>query len=307
MMETAFPVDRVPTIDECGAEIIRAMRGKRDDDLRHLGTLDEYIRVLIANNTDPVVTKIHFEHAIENRIQLWQPNPIGEPVPMLHMLDIIRAWTPKGGFEKCFSVITRWSNTPLVAPVPFTKGRTADLRLRTLLVLERYIPVSPQNENAAYVTYVAHLKKLLEDGKYRLYGARRLKDLGVIRLNDDSIVSLLDENPAYIAALVELAIDERDNDTTPAERMTALYAKCKARGLLLEFQNAVTELGGHADVHDGRVTVVELRGKTYEMNQSRRELAKTWASMPAALTHTLDRMKSPGASDVELGIATKRE
>src|SRR5436309_892415 len=117
--DIGFPTDRVPSVDECEEEIVRATRGARDDDLRHLGTIDEHVRVLIANSSDPVLTRINFEHAIEHRVQLWQPNPVAEPLSTLHMLDLVRAWTPTGGFEKSFYLITRWSSAPLICPVPF--------------------------------------------------------------------------------------------------------------------------------------------------------------------------------------------
>jgi hypothetical protein len=305
--DDGFPTQRVPSVEECEAEIVRVMRGARDVDLRHLGTIDEHIRVLIANSSDAVLTRINFEHAIERRIQLWQPNPVVEPLPTLHMLDLLRAWTPAGGFEKTFYLITRWKETQLLCVIPFARNRVADLRMRALRVLERYVSVSPQKENAAYTAYVEFLRNLLDDATYRLYSARRLSALHVISLTDDSIIPLLDEQPASIAALVQLAVDP-DGDSSPLDQLTALYAKCKTRGRLLELQAAVRELGGQADVVEGRVTVVRLHGAVYELNQSKRQLAKTWQTMPGALSQTVNRLTHGGSTDdIEMGIATEPE
>jgi hypothetical protein len=304
--DVGFPTNVVPSVDECEEEVLRAIRGARDVDLRQLGTIDEHVRVLVANSSEPITTRINFDHAIERRVQLWQPNPVAEPLPTLHMLDLIRAWTPHGGFEKTFHLITRWSHAPLTCPVPFARNRVTDLRMRALRVLERYISVAPQMENASYAAYLEYLTQLLEDARYRLYAAQRLHDLGVIRFADDSIIPLIDDHPAVIAALVDLAVH---SDKKSADNLTALYAKCKSRGRLLELQDAVETLGGEADVLEGRVTVIRLNGVAFELNQTKKQIVKTWQTMPGALSHTVNRMTGGDSSteDVEMRIPTKTE
>jgi hypothetical protein len=306
--DVGFPTDHAPSVDECSAEIVRTLRGVRDAELRHLGTIDEHVRVLVANSADPILTRLNFEYAIERRVQLWQPNPVSEPLPTLHMLDLLRAWTPAGGFEKTFYLITRWNGAVLECSLPFARDRIADLRMRALRVLERYFSVTPHKENASWAAYLDYLNQLLRDPRYRLYAARRLHYLAIINLGDNSIIPLLDDQPDSIVALLELAI-EHDKDSLKPESITALYAKCKSRGRLMEFDRAVATLGGETDVLDGRVTVLRFRDKTYELNQTKNQIAKTWQTVPAALSQTVNRVvrAESAAQDVEMGISTKTE
>lgn len=301
----ALPSDRPHSALDWETELEVALSGGRDSDLRYIGTLDEYVRVGIANSIDPATSRINFRQSLERSIEFWHPDPVGEQRRTLHMLDLIRAWTPSRGFDKVMEMMSRWGAQALDCRLPFSK-RTIDLRQRGFSALERYFPVSPLKENAAFAAYVELLETYLERDHYRVYAAQRLTVLGIVDLANDSVIQLLDKHPLAISAFIELALqNETHEEATTA--LTSLYAKCKAHGRLIELKNGVKALGGQAEVFEDRVVEIHLRGERYQLNQSTGEIVRNWDEVPKHLWKEIDRVTKRQREDVPIGLNTASE
>lgn len=277
---TSLPSGRAPTVEEWEMEIERAVAGYRDADLRYLGSVDEYVNVAIANSIDPLAARVSFRHALDRVMQSWHPNPVTEWMRTYHLLELLRAWTPAQGSDKTLDLMTRWS-AALDREQEQARDRAVDLRKRALSVLERYFP-RPQPANPVFAEYVTLLKSHLQRERFRVYAARRLRDLGVVRTSDDSFIDVVPERALAIAAFIDLALDEAGSDEQAALSLVSIYTQCNAYGRSNEFEDAIKKLGGV--FHKDRDRVIELRHQKYPLNLSREHIFDEWERARPALT-----------------------
>jgi hypothetical protein len=228
---------------EWEVDLLHATSGGRDSDLRHLGSLDEYVEVQVANSSNATTARISFKDGLERIIDWWQPDPLGKPVQTFRMIELIFAYAPQGGFEKALSILNRWPERQLRTRIPFTAERDADLYLESLRALEKYFPATPHKETTAYRLYVATLKEQIIRPLYAAYSAARLMALGELRLKDDLFAEWIIGHPQTIAVLVQTFVSDQ-RDTIVTEDLTELYHRCHAAAKLIEFRAAVRDCGG---------------------------------------------------------------
>jgi hypothetical protein len=251
-------------------ELLHATIGGRDADLRHLGSLDEYVEVHIANSSNTVAARITFTDAVERLIDGWQPDPLAKPVQTFRMLELIFAYAPRGGFEKALSILNRWPERRMVMRIPFTAGGEADLYLEALRALEKYFPATPHRETAAYQVYVATLKAQISRTAYATYAAERLMALGELGLQDDTFADWVMSHPETIRVLVHTFVADQ-RDTLVTEHLTELYHRCHAAAKLIEFRAAVRACGGSvtsANAREGRAIEIRFGQRRIALTQS---------------------------------------
>jgi hypothetical protein len=294
-------------------DLLHATSGGRDADLRHLGSLDEYAEVQIANSSDATIARISFKDGLERLVEGWQPDPLGKPVKTFRMLELIFAYAPQGGFEKALSILNRWPDRTLRTRIPFTAERDADLYLESLRALEKYLPATPLKETTAYRLYVATLKEQINRPLYAAYAAARLMALGELRLRDNPFAEWIISHPQTIAVLVSTFVSD-PRDTIVTEHLTDLYHRCHAAAKLIEFRAAVRDCGGSiSSASSGGARGIEIwfGQRRIALSQSAsqtRDMLKTMVDNNA-FQKQMDRVAPPsrGLADEELPLQTYRE
>lgn len=244
--ELEGPAD-TSSIFDWRVDLRRLVAGKRDAAIEHLGSVEEYINVNIAEADDEEVAEEAFRHALEALLLTWRPTARGEEHKAARMLELINTYRPPEAFQKVIELV-RWVKLFEKTDETGAGEEGDDLRLQGLVALENYYdspPRPPEDESKAYKSYLSLLEEDLESRLRCGYALRRLVELGVVELSGEKVRMLIDRNPRTLRELVNLLLDE--NRRTKAERdLRLVYIECLEAGeqVEAEFERAVVSCGG---------------------------------------------------------------
>jgi hypothetical protein len=238
------------SIPQWGVDLRRLLTGEREDSLLRLGGVEEYIEVMLAEAEDIPVAQQAFTQALEQLIQTWHPSTLEDDLQVRRTLDLVSAYTPRGGFVK---VIALMQGLKRIAK---SNGQDAysvddDLCLKAFVTLENYYPTapkSPEDRSAAYQTYIELLREDLSNPAYCGYALKRLVELRVMELGSDEVEYLIETNPTNLVTLVGLILDPSRYSKTQ-EELALVYNRCLSAGFDIEeqFGRAVIRCGGRIE------------------------------------------------------------
>lgn len=258
------PLDPNSTFD-WGVDLRRLITGERENTLQRLGGVEEYVEVMLAEAEDDASAGQAFNDAFEQLVQTWQPSTLDSDFHITHMLDLVSAYTPRGGFVKVISLVQGLKR--------FGKSDGGDaysidddVYLKAFVAMENYYkaaPKAPEDQSPAYQTYVDLLREDLSNPVYVGYALKRLVELRVMELGSEEVEALIETNPGSLAALLGLIIDPSRKSKTQ-EELRLIYSLCLQAGSEAErhFENAVIQCGGQIErIEEG--PRIDFRGVTF--------------------------------------------
>jgi hypothetical protein len=262
-----------------GVDLRELLKGEREDSLQRLGGVEEYIEVMLAEARDGAVAKQAFDDALEQLVQTWQPSSLDSDFHLTHALDLVSAYTPRGGFVKVIALIQS------ISRLTMRESKDAysiddDIYLKAFVALENYYraaPKSPEDQSSGYQTYIDLLKGNLSNPLYCGYALRRLVELKVFELGSKEVESLIEMNPGSLAALVALMIDPSRRSRSE-EELSMVYSLCLQAGSEVErhFEYAVSQSGGRMERLFEEGPKIAFRGATFIIALSEHSKHRYW-------------------------------
>lgn len=231
-----------------GVDLRRLISGQREFSLLNLGGVEEYVEMNLEEAEDRETAKQAFDDALEKLVQTWQPSVLNDGHNITYLLDLIRIFTPQGGFVKVVEFIQRLRHFAFT-PAHDDMIATDDVLLRNALgALESYCripPIAPVDRSAAYETYLDLLREELQSPQHSGYALKRLIELKVIDVKSNQIKQLIEKRPVILKDLVNLMLDP-NRRSEAADNLTNILTYCLNIGdeVVWEFVRAITQCGG---------------------------------------------------------------
>jgi hypothetical protein len=198
-----------PSADSWEIELRRVLRGERESDLLRLGSVDEYVDKILDLSVDRPVAEQSFQKALRRVVRTWQPENPESKEYFACLLDLIGAYTPDSPYAipkvlYFLDCLSRYGER-----LKSSSGYEAhsDLYRKALVVLEKYFPRALNHADGEFLdfkAYVSVLEKNLASQLYGGYAAARLIDLRVVEPKDQTIGSLIRENPDSQREIISL-------------------------------------------------------------------------------------------------------
>jgi hypothetical protein len=251
------------SVFEWSVELRRVLNGEREDVLRKLGGVEEYIEVTLAESEDPPLAEAAFHEALRHLVQAWQPSLAEPNYSTVLMLELIAVYSPPEGLAKVVALLDTLKTFGDEVTVGLDHEETFDLHLKSLVVLENYYdspPKPPKDESPAYKAYVALLREDLLNQKYCGYVAGRLVDLRVTELSDPDVGYVIERYPDAVRGLVSVLLDP-SRRSVAARDLAYVYMRCLDGADEVEraFEDAVVSIGGALKREDAG-PIIELPG-----------------------------------------------
>jgi hypothetical protein len=224
-----------PTRARWKDEFRAILAGRRANRLRHLGGVQEYVEVLLANAAHPRDARDTFAEALEEFVHQWQPAKFHQVHQLEIIFDLLAAFTPYTGFIKVAEQLRVWAEfQPLsIDGRQVDATTTAALRRRALDVLRAYFPVAPPDPTPAFRSYVAILEDNLSSPVHCGRALARLVDLHIYELEGNDVRAVLRSHPAAMRDLVEYAF-QPVNSTRLDRMLSQLYGIVTETGTEVE-------------------------------------------------------------------------
>lgn len=194
-----------PTAARWIDEFRAILYGSRESRLHHLGGIQEYLEVLLANSINYPSALSTFHAGLREFVMEWQPAKFQSVEYVELMLDLLAAFTPDPGFAKIVEQLRVWGEFTPIGADPTDIFR---LRRRALEVLRLYFPVAPPARGdswPAFQSYVAILRDNLVNPDQCGLALVRLIDLHTLELGSDDVQMVLLSNPDAMMDLVDYA------------------------------------------------------------------------------------------------------
>ena len=227
----------------------RAFDGKRNAALDRLGSLDELIRVDIANSADASVSTVELHKALDEILPTWNWRPTAQLRMTAMILDVLRAFQPRLGGPKTVELLHRWrSGSSILEVYP---GRSVNVRLLALRVLESDYP-TPLDNSREWDAYIRLLYELLARTEQPAYLFTRLREADGNEFQA-RMQSVIADTPVLTALVNKLIADGSSRYA-----LSFLYGLC-IPDRVAEFEHAVEQAGGRMEelVEMAMITVAE--------------------------------------------------
>ncbi len=257
-----------PSEDAWERELAKVIGGDREHILIQVGGADAYVDSMLSRSSSPEDARRAFQRALLRTIEQWRPEA---PVPsyaMAHTLELIGAYVPVGGFEKLLGHIMRWSKADIGVVdrgVPHSYG---DLHERALFAVSQYVHAPPLSLEllGGFRAYIRMLRQHLHQPTYSGFAARRLYELGEIRLDGPEVDAAL-SFPQIIAPLVQAILSPVRRYRQECDRqgisdeLSRLVQTCQRANASREVFNAVRAIPGFTTENkDGPAVVYRYEG-----------------------------------------------
>jgi hypothetical protein len=258
------PVDPTSAFD-WGIDLRKLVNGEREDALEHLGGIEDYIEVMLAEADDISLAEQAFNTALEKLVQTWQPTAVESEEQASNILELIRSYTPPPGFVKVIEYIHWLNQFAATRDIEAVRRRDEDLHLKALVALEGYYgtaPQPPEDESAAYRTYIDILKEDFESPVRCGYALRRLLELKVAEFGEDVVNAIIYKNPTALKELVSMLLDP-NRKSMLEQSLAFIYIICLEAGdeAEVEFGQAVIFCGGHIERIRNKGPVIHIQGR----------------------------------------------
>lgn len=216
-----------PTSAGWELELRRLVEGERAYEIGESGSIQEYLRGVMAASHERPVAQAAFNEALRNIVQSWQPSIIESTPRVARMLDLIAAFTPPAGFPKVMELLGFWEYGVESVVSESIHARRKDLRMKALMTLAAYFPVAAPlyvKEEPGFRAYAYLLRGhlLRDEPTYSGYAASRLLGLHLIEPEGDEIKALIRSNPAALREIVPLLLARH----TALSDISSVYGQC---------------------------------------------------------------------------------
>lgn len=236
-----------PTAKGWKRKLYSLLQGEGGEALSRLGSVEQYVRVLLAESRDKSA-RFYFIEALSEVVQEWSPSLV-EPADRLHkLLSLVSAFTPAPGFTKTLSYLDRTEAAKRSAERVAGESRPVDLYLKGMMTCGRYYPAPPAHSPGDYgfLAYKQLLEKNLKDPRYSGYAAVRLLQLRALDIKSEEFSSLFlsSEEVAreVVRYLVELA-DKPGQKPWAEENLGDILVACARADELEKFDAVASALG----------------------------------------------------------------
>lgn len=180
-----------PTVEGWKRRLYSLIAGESSETLSRLGSIEQYIRVLLAQSKDRIA-EYCFRDALSQTVQEWTPTFL-EPADRLHsMLSLIAAFSPSVGFIKVLDYLNNTEDAKRTEEQVSDQPGTVDLYKKGLVALAQYYPAPPPHSvnDFGFLSYQELLNKNLTDDRYSGYAAIRLLQLKVLYIKSQPFTTL---------------------------------------------------------------------------------------------------------------------
>lgn len=180
-----------PTVEGWKRRLYALIAGESSETLSRLGSIEQYIRVLLAQSKDRIA-EYCFRDALSQTVQEWTP-AFMEPADRLHsMLSLIAAFSPSVGFIKVLDYLNNTEDAKRTNEQVSDQPGTVDLYKKGLVALAQYYPAPPPHSatDFGFLSYQEILNKNLTDDRYAGYAAVKLLQLKVLDIKSEPFSTL---------------------------------------------------------------------------------------------------------------------
>lgn len=181
-----------PTVPNWRKKLESLLAGESSETLWRLGSVEQYIRVVIAESKVPLA-RYHFSEALSYTIQNWNPL-VMESADRLHtLLSLVAAFIPPVGFGKVLHYLNRSEGVKRTEEKVSGEYDPVDLYKKGLVSLAQYYPTPPFHsyEDLGFAAYRELLERNLNDERYSGYAAVRLHQLKLLDFDSERFVNRL--------------------------------------------------------------------------------------------------------------------
>ena len=208
-----------PTVEGWKRRLYSLISGESTETLFRLGSVEQYVRVLLAESKDSVA-EYCFRDALSQIVQEWNPSLL-ESADRLHcMFSLVAAFTPSVGFTKVLDYLNSTEDAKRYDERVSTRSNPVDLYKKGLVALAQYYPAPPpySSNDFGFLRYKELLERNLTDERYSGYAAIRLIQLKVLEIKSDSFSRLFFSSDKAANEAFEYLIDLAHE---PAQRQSA--------------------------------------------------------------------------------------
>lgn len=230
-----------PTVQGWKRKLYSLFAGESNETLSRLGSIEQYIRVLLAESEDRGA-EYCFRDALSQIIQEWTPTLV-EPADRLNnILSVVAAFTPTVGFTKILNHLDKSENVKRGGERVSGQYELVDLYKKGMVALAQYYPSPPSHSHNDYgfLAYRELLERNLEDERYSGYAAVRLLRLKVLDIKSERFSSLFfsSENAGVevFRHLINLA-DEPGERQSVGEKLGDILVICAQADNLEKFRD----------------------------------------------------------------------
>lgn len=275
-----------PTTRGWKRKLYSLLQGEGGETLSRLGSVEQYVRVLLAESRDKSA-RFYLSEALSEVVQEWSPSLV-EPADRLHrLLSLISAFTPAPGFTKTLSYLDRTEAAKRHEEWVAGESRPVDLYLKGMMACGRYYPAPPAHsqDDYGFLAYRQLLEKNLKDPRYSGYAAVRLLQLRALDIKSAEFSSLFlsSEEVAreVFRYLVELA-DKPGQKPWAEESLGGILAVCARADEVEKFDAVASALGMRFEPDGDYIvffpTLTLANGAALELRLGREEAEATTLS-----------------------------
>ena len=207
-----------PTIQGWKRKLYSLFAGESNETLFRLGSIEQYIRVLLAESKDRVADYC-FREALSQIIQEWNPTVLEPANRLNNILSVVAAFTPAVGFTKILNYLDKSENVKRSGERVSDEYDLVDLYKKGLIALAQYYPTPPSHsyQDFGFLAYKQLLERNLKDERYSGYAAVRLLQLKVLDIKSEEFSSLFFSSANAGIEVFRYLIDLADE---PGERQS---------------------------------------------------------------------------------------
>lgn len=132
-----------PSVQNWKRKLYSLIEGESDETLSKLGSIEQYVRVLLAES-EGADAKYCFGEALSQIVQEWSPTVVEPADRLYNMLSLIAGFTPPVGFIKTLHYLNSCGGVKRSAEQVSGEYRPIDLYGKGLGALGSYYPTAPQ-------------------------------------------------------------------------------------------------------------------------------------------------------------------
>lgn len=201
-----------PTVEGWKRRMYSLINGESSETLSRLGSVEQYIRVLLAQSKDRVA-EYCFRDALSQIVQEWVPSLLESADRMATMFSLIAAFSPSVGFTKVLDYLNSTEDAKRTNEHVSDQSRPVDLYKKGLVALAQYYPTPPPHSSSDYgfLMYKELLEKNLNDERYSGYAAVRLLQLKVLDIKSPPFTKLFFSSDNAASEVFAYLIDSAED------------------------------------------------------------------------------------------------
>lgn len=297
-----------PTVQGWKRRLYALIAGESSETLSKLGSIEQYIRVLLAESKENRGAEYCFREALSQIIQEWTPTVLEPANRLNNYLSLIAAFTPSVGFTKVLDYMEKMEDfTRIDEGIPGQQD-AIDLHKKGLIALAQYYRTPPAHSQSdfGFLAYKELLERNLRNDRDTGYAAVRLLQLKVLDVKSQPFASLFLSSDKVAKEVFQYLLDAADEPRqmqTVQEKLGDLLVICaKADDLdrfrrLAEINEAVFSPEGDYQIFFPTLTLAN--GLTLDVYLDMEEVKET--ALSYYIQYSTDKIHELFRSDVPDG------